>query len=98
MLATAGDRLRFPSHLFEPAPSDTCSQSWWRRRQPDPIASGPNHHRLPLDLVKPLAAAMPTMETEILGHTIYILGATHAPKASPSTTPAPRASSLRSPR
>ncbi|MFJ8896915.1 hypothetical protein ACIRCZ_20200 [Leifsonia sp. NPDC102414] len=37
-----------------------------------------NHHRLPLDLVKPLAAAMPTMEPEILAHTIYILGATRA--------------------
>ncbi|MFD7943920.1 hypothetical protein [Streptomyces sp. NPDC059744] len=42
-----------------------------------------NNHHLPLDLVKPLAAATPTMETEVLGHTIYILGATHAPKALP---------------
>ncbi|GAQ67076.1 HEAT repeat protein [Streptomyces scabiei] len=46
-----------------------------------------NHHRLPLDLVRPLAAAMPTMETEILGHTIYILGAAHAPKALPMIEP-----------
>lgn len=46
-----------------------------------------NHHRLPLGLVKPLAAAMPEMETEILGHTIYILGATHAPEALPMIEP-----------
>ncbi|MEU4093348.1 hypothetical protein [Streptomyces sp. NPDC026673] len=46
-----------------------------------------NHHRLPLDLVKPLAAAMPTMEPEILGHAIYILGATHAPTALPMIEP-----------
>ncbi|WP_330462086.1 hypothetical protein OIB37_35065 [Streptomyces sp. NBC_00820] len=46
-----------------------------------------NHHHVPLDLVRPLAAAMPTMETEILGHTIYILGATHAPQALPMIEP-----------
>ncbi|MFJ3993215.1 hypothetical protein ACIPWY_31840 [Streptomyces sp. NPDC090032] len=44
------------------------------------VSEALNHRRLPLDLVKPLAAAMPTMETEILGHTIYILGATHPPR------------------
>ncbi|MFE3268062.1 HEAT repeat domain-containing protein [Streptomyces sp. NPDC059215] len=46
-----------------------------------------NRHRLPLDLVKPLAAAMPTMEPEILGHAIYFLGATHAPTALPLMEP-----------
>ncbi|MEU8488634.1 hypothetical protein [Streptomyces sp. NPDC048641] len=51
------------------------------------VSEALNHRRLPLDLVKPLAAAMPTMETEILGRTIYILGATHAPKALPMIGP-----------
>jgi hypothetical protein len=40
-----------------------------------------NHHRLPPDLVEPLAAAMPTMERELLEHTHYILGATYHPQA-----------------
>ncbi|MFJ4677231.1 hypothetical protein [Kitasatospora sp. NPDC088783] len=40
-----------------------------------------NHHRLPLDLVEPLAVAMPTPERELLEHCLYILGATHDPKA-----------------
>ncbi|WP_280697886.1 HEAT repeat domain-containing protein [Kitasatospora sp. GP82] len=47
------------------------------------VSEAVNHHSLHLDLVEPLAAAMPTMEPELLGHAIYILGATHAPKALP---------------
>ncbi|MGH4035240.1 HEAT repeat domain-containing protein [Actinomycetota bacterium Odt1-20B] len=46
-----------------------------------------NHHSLPLDLVRPLAASMPTMEPELRGHAIYILGATRAPKALPMVAP-----------
>ncbi|MGW2865540.1 HEAT repeat domain-containing protein [Streptomyces sp. NPDC001205] len=40
-----------------------------------------NHHNLPLDLVEPLATAMPTMEHELLEHALYILGATYDPRA-----------------
>lgn len=46
-----------------------------------------NHHLLPLDLVKPLAVAMPTMDPELLEHALYILGATHAPEALPMIEP-----------
>ena len=46
-----------------------------------------NHYRLPLDLVEPLATAMPTMERSLLEHTLYILGATHDPKARPLIEP-----------
>ncbi|MFI0811878.1 hypothetical protein [Streptomyces echinatus] len=45
------------------------------------ISEAFNHHRLPLDLVEPLASAMPTMERELLEHALYILGATHDPRA-----------------
>ncbi|MFJ7593425.1 hypothetical protein ACIQZO_39860 [Streptomyces sp. NPDC097617] len=45
------------------------------------ISEAFNHHRLPLDLVEPLAAAMPTMERELLEHALYILGASHDPHA-----------------
>ncbi|WP_037605778.1 HEAT repeat domain-containing protein [Streptacidiphilus rugosus] len=45
------------------------------------ISEAFNHHRLPLDLVEPLAIAMPTMESELLEHALYILGATHDPRA-----------------
>ncbi|MDX2937829.1 hypothetical protein [Streptomyces ipomoeae] len=45
------------------------------------ISEAFNHHRLPLHLVTPLTAAMPTMEPELLEHALYILGATHAPQA-----------------
>ncbi|MGX1675194.1 HEAT repeat domain-containing protein [Streptomyces sp. NPDC055400] len=41
------------------------------------ISEAFNRHRLPLDLVEPLATAMPTMERELLEHALYILGATH---------------------
>ncbi|MDX3455661.1 hypothetical protein PV396_27610 [Streptomyces sp. ME02-8801-2C] len=46
------------------------------------ISEAVDHHRLPLDLVALLTAAMPTMEPELLEHALYILGATHAPQAS----------------
>ncbi|MFF4385160.1 HEAT repeat domain-containing protein [Kitasatospora sp. NPDC001547] len=46
-----------------------------------------DHYRLPLALVEPLAAAMPTMEPELLVHTLYILGATHDPRARPLIEP-----------
>jgi HEAT repeat protein len=45
------------------------------------ISEAFNHHRLPLDLVEPLAAAMPTMERELLEHALYVLGATYDPRA-----------------
>ncbi|MET9879176.1 hypothetical protein ABZZ36_31805 [Actinacidiphila glaucinigra] len=45
------------------------------------ISEAFNHHHLPLDLVEPLVAAMPTMERELLEHALYILGATHDPQA-----------------
>jgi HEAT repeat protein len=45
------------------------------------ISEAFNHYRLPLTLVEPLAAALPTMERELLLHTLYILGATHDPQA-----------------
>ncbi|MFF4632696.1 HEAT repeat domain-containing protein [Streptomyces griseorubiginosus] len=45
------------------------------------ISEAFNHHRLPLDLVEPLATAMPTMERELLEHALYILGATYDPRA-----------------
>ncbi|WP_198035119.1 hypothetical protein [Streptacidiphilus rugosus] len=45
------------------------------------ISEAFNHHRLPLDLVEPLAIAMPTMEPALLEHALYILGATHDPRA-----------------
>ncbi|MFG3383251.1 HEAT repeat domain-containing protein [Streptomyces sp. NPDC047999] len=45
------------------------------------ISEAFNHHRLPLDLVEPLASAMPTMKRELLEHALYILGATHDPRA-----------------
>ncbi|MFB7373448.1 hypothetical protein ACFC0D_26775 [Streptomyces sp. NPDC056222] len=47
------------------------------------ISEAFNHYDLPLPLVEPLVAAMPTMERELLVHTLYILGATHAPQARP---------------
>ncbi|WP_406445072.1 hypothetical protein OHB14_39050 [Streptomyces sp. NBC_01613] len=46
-----------------------------------------NHHRMPLNLVEPPAVAIPTMGSELLSHTIYILGATHDSHASPLTEP-----------
>ncbi|MFI6056165.1 HEAT repeat domain-containing protein [Streptomyces violascens] len=45
------------------------------------ISEAFNRHGLPLDLVEPLATAMPTMEHELLEHALYILGATHDPRA-----------------
>ncbi|MET9221534.1 HEAT repeat domain-containing protein [Streptomyces sp. NPDC003300] len=51
------------------------------------ISEAFNHHHLPLDLVEPLAAALSTMEPELLAHTIYILGATHNPRARPLIEP-----------
>ncbi|MBB4987380.1 hypothetical protein [Streptomyces nymphaeiformis] len=46
-----------------------------------------DHYRLPLALVEPLTAAMPTMERQLLVHTLYILGATHDPQARPLIEP-----------
>ncbi|MFI6060536.1 HEAT repeat domain-containing protein [Streptomyces sp. NPDC051286] len=51
------------------------------------ISEAFNHHSLPLDLVEPLTADMPTMERELLEHALYILGATHDPLASPLIEP-----------
>ncbi|AUG75734.1 hypothetical protein CFP65_0786 [Kitasatospora sp. MMS16-BH015] len=51
------------------------------------ISEAFNHHRLPLDLVEPLATAMTTMEPELLEHALYILGATHDPRALPLIEP-----------
>ncbi|MET7288993.1 hypothetical protein [Streptomyces sp. NPDC005573] len=51
------------------------------------ISEAFNHHRLSLDLVDPLTAAMPTMERELLEHALYILGATHDPQARPLIEP-----------
>ncbi|MGW3836185.1 hypothetical protein [Streptomyces microflavus] len=51
------------------------------------ISEAFNHHRLPLDLVEPLTAAMPTMERELLEHSLYTLGATHATQARPLIEP-----------
>ncbi|MEU8837423.1 hypothetical protein [Streptomyces sp900116325] len=52
-----------------------------------PIGDAFNHHRLPLNLVETPAVAMPTMESELLSHTIYILDATHDLQASPLIGP-----------
>ncbi|MFE0632772.1 hypothetical protein ACFW3D_38230 [Streptomyces sp. NPDC058864] len=46
------------------------------------ISEAFNHHGLPLDLVAPLTALMPTMAPELLVHALYVLGAPHAPRAS----------------
>jgi hypothetical protein len=51
------------------------------------ISEAFNHHRLPLSLVEPLAAAMPTMERKLLEHALYILGATHDSQAWPLIEP-----------
>ncbi|WP_317448066.1 HEAT repeat domain-containing protein [Streptomyces collinus] len=51
------------------------------------ISEAFNHHSLPLSLVQTLAAAMPTMEPEVLAHAIYIFGATHDPQARPLIEP-----------
>lgn len=51
------------------------------------ISEAFNHHRLPLDLVEPLATAMPTMEHELLEYALYVLGATHDPRARPLIEP-----------
>jgi hypothetical protein len=51
------------------------------------ISEAFNHHRLPLDLVEPLATAMPTMERALLEQTLYILGATYDPRARPLIEP-----------
>lgn len=51
------------------------------------ISEAFDHHRLPLTLVEPLAAAIPTMERALLVHTLYILGATHDPQARPLIEP-----------
>jgi HEAT repeat protein len=47
------------------------------------IGEASNHHRLPFDLVESLAPTMPTMERELLTHTISVLGSTHDPRARP---------------
>ncbi|MEU9863665.1 hypothetical protein AB0D99_22600 [Streptomyces sp. NPDC047971] len=51
------------------------------------ISEAFNRYDFPLALVEPLAAAMPTMERELLVHTLYILGATHDPQARPLIAP-----------
>ncbi|MCZ4101062.1 hypothetical protein [Streptomyces sp. H39-C1] len=51
------------------------------------ISEAFNNHRLPVDLVEPLAPAMPTMGNALLAHVIYILGATHASQAQPLIEP-----------
>lgn len=51
------------------------------------ISEAFNHHRLPLDLVEPLVTAMPTMEHELLEYALYVLGATHDPRARPLIEP-----------
>jgi HEAT repeat protein len=51
------------------------------------ISEAFNHHSLPLGIVQPLAAAMPTMEPELLSHTLYIFGVTHDSQARPLIEP-----------
>jgi len=51
------------------------------------ISEAFSHHSLPLGIVQPLAAAMPTMEPELLAHALYIFGATHDPQARPLIEP-----------
>ncbi|MFF2619478.1 hypothetical protein [Kitasatospora sp. NPDC058046] len=51
------------------------------------ISEAFDHYRVPPALVEPLAAAMPTMERQLLVHTLYILGATHALQARPLIEP-----------
>ncbi|WP_208036962.1 hypothetical protein [Streptomyces cyanogenus] len=51
------------------------------------ISEAFNHHRLPLHLVELLATAMPTMEHELLEYALYVLGATHDPRARPLIEP-----------
>ncbi|WP_405363588.1 hypothetical protein OG535_40110 [Kitasatospora sp. NBC_00085] len=46
-----------------------------------------NRHSLPLDLVEPLAPAMPTMAGELLAHAVYIFGAIHHPQSWPLIEP-----------
>ncbi|MFC1402191.1 MULTISPECIES: hypothetical protein [Streptacidiphilus] len=45
------------------------------------ISEAFNHHRLPLDLIEPLATATPTLERELLEYVLYMLGATYDPRA-----------------
>ncbi|MER5757337.1 hypothetical protein [Streptomyces sp. NPDC002088] len=54
------------------------------------ISEAFNHHSLPLGIVQPLAAAMPTMETELLAYALYIFGATHDPQAPPADRALPQ--------
>ncbi len=51
------------------------------------ISEAFNDRSLPLDLVEPLAPAMPTMAGELLAHTVYIFGATHEPQSWPLIEP-----------
>ncbi|WP_101254338.1 hypothetical protein [Streptomyces barkulensis] len=51
------------------------------------ISEAFNHDRLPLDLVEPLATAMPTMEHELLEYALYVFGATQDPRARPLIEP-----------
>ncbi|WP_236056032.1 MULTISPECIES: hypothetical protein [Streptomyces] len=47
------------------------------------ISEAFSYHSLPLDLVEPLAPALPTMTGELLAHAVYIFGATRDPQARP---------------
>ncbi|MEV5944055.1 hypothetical protein [Streptomyces sp. NPDC051994] len=51
------------------------------------ISEAFNHHSMPLDLVEPLAPAMPQLTPELLEHALYIRGATQDPQASPLIGP-----------
>ncbi|WP_405510374.1 hypothetical protein OG323_01650 [Streptomyces cyaneofuscatus] len=51
------------------------------------ISEAFSYHSLPLDLVEPLAPALPTMTGELLAHSVYIFGATRDPQARPLIEP-----------
>ncbi|MEV7147717.1 hypothetical protein AB0O05_14620 [Streptomyces sp. NPDC093084] len=51
------------------------------------ISEAFQYHNVALTTVRPLAAAMPTMESELLACTLYIFGATHDPRACPLIDP-----------
>ncbi|MGW0771893.1 hypothetical protein [Streptomyces sp. NPDC002676] len=51
------------------------------------ISEAFDRHSLPLEVVEPLTATMPTMAREHLEHALYILGATHSAQARPLIEP-----------
>ncbi len=63
------------------SPSPSTNDRTVRESALNSISEAFNHYRLPRDLFTALVPAMAAMEPELLGHTLYILGATQDPAA-----------------